>query len=38
MARRPPEPDLVLFLDENLDGDTVVNALRAALESMLSGA
>lgn len=30
MARRPPEPDLVLFLDENLDGDTVASTLHAA--------
>ena len=30
MARRPPEPELVVFLDENLDGDTVANALRDA--------
>lgn len=30
MARRPPEPALILFLDENLDGETVVDALRAA--------
>jgi hypothetical protein len=30
MARRPPEPELVLFLDENLDGDTVARALEAA--------
>jgi hypothetical protein len=29
MARRPPDPDLVIFLDENLDGDTIANALRA---------
>ena len=30
MVRRPPEPELVIFLDENLDGDTVTDALRAA--------
>lgn len=30
MARRPPEPELIIFLDENLDGDTVVDALRGA--------
>lgn len=30
MARRPPEPELVVFLDENLDGDTVADALRIA--------
>ena len=30
MARRPPEPELIIFLDENLDGDSVAEALRAA--------
>jgi hypothetical protein len=30
MARRPPEPELIVFLDENLDGDTVADALAAA--------
>lgn len=30
MVRRPREPELVVFLDENLDGDTVAEALRVA--------
>jgi len=29
-VRRPREPELIVFLDENLDGDTVAEALRAA--------
>jgi hypothetical protein len=29
MARRPPEPELIVFLDENLDGDSVADALLA---------
>jgi hypothetical protein len=30
MVRRPPEPELVVFLDENLDGESVAKALRDA--------
>jgi hypothetical protein len=30
MVRRPPEPETIVFLDENLDGETVIASLRDA--------
>jgi hypothetical protein len=29
MVRRPPDPEVIVFLDENLDGETVAVLLRA---------